>query len=114
MFSRIMLSLAIAWAVLLAPALCAGGVLMHECSTCGPAETCQHETGCDEDPCSPVLTRSSGVTRVPTELVPAELPPAAELVIERHTHGRWESPQRGHRPPPRSPRYCDSGLPLLN
>ena len=38
------------WPVLLAPALCGGGLVDHACG-CSP-QTCSHESDCDADPCA--------------------------------------------------------------
>ena len=39
------------WALVLLPTLCAGGLIAHACD-CARDAVCQHETGCDVDPCS--------------------------------------------------------------
>ncbi len=39
------------WALVLLPTLCAGGLIAHACD-CAPDAVCQHEAGCDVDPCS--------------------------------------------------------------
>jgi hypothetical protein len=38
------------WTVLLAPGLCAAGVVLHPCE-CGSADACSHEGCCLSDPC---------------------------------------------------------------
>lgn len=48
----------VVWALLLLPSLCVGGFIGHNCD-CGMDAVCQHETGCDDDPCSQV-TVSAG------------------------------------------------------
>ncbi|MCH7789758.1 MAG: hypothetical protein IH940_09995 [Acidobacteria bacterium] len=45
------------WAVIAAPALCLGGVLLHECE-CGSAQTCAHEGDCASDPCGALTVRT--------------------------------------------------------
>ncbi len=103
-----------AWAFLLMPVLCAGGVLSHECSTCAPGATCNHETNCLEDPCSPVLTRSDDGPRVPTNFAPIALPSAAEILGDGIIAAYAAHPQDSHAQSNRTSRYADSGLPLLN
>jgi hypothetical protein len=44
------------WAIVAAPALCTAGVLAHECA-CAEGALCDHETDCEEDPCSPQALR---------------------------------------------------------
>jgi hypothetical protein len=103
-----------AWAFLLMPVLCAGGVLLHECSTCAPGVACNHESNCLEDPCSPILTRSDDGPRVPTDLAPITLPLAAEIADEWIIAAGGARPQDSHAQSIRTSRYADSGLPLLN
>mgnify|MGYP001163268372 CR=1 FL=1 len=56
----------ILWSLALMPSLCVGGVIGHPCSTSSapshPAGSeqdgsCDHETGCEADPCSVVVVR---------------------------------------------------------
>lgn len=44
------------WILLLAPALCAGGLLMHPCE-CGDTDACGHEEECSTDPCGKLTAR---------------------------------------------------------
>jgi hypothetical protein len=44
------------WAIMAAPALCAAGVLAHECP-CEDSAVCDHESECDADPCSDQILR---------------------------------------------------------
>ena len=58
--------LMVLWSLVLAPVLCLGGVLEHDCEpggaecceTCGPGDDCassngcEHESACHSDPCS--------------------------------------------------------------
>lgn len=55
--ARIILILTVAWTLLLLPALCTAGWLLHPCD-CGSAIGCEHETDCDSDPCEIRLVRS--------------------------------------------------------
>lgn len=48
--------LVVLWAVIAAPALCLGGVLLHECE-CGSAQACEHEGDCASDPCGELTVR---------------------------------------------------------
>ncbi len=59
--SRSLLILTLAWALLLLPVLCAGGLLVHPCD-CGTTIGCEHETDCDSDPCEIELARTDSST----------------------------------------------------
>jgi len=48
--ARTTISILVGCMVLLLPAICAGGWLLHACD-CGPAGECEHEIGCSSDPC---------------------------------------------------------------
>jgi len=54
---RFTLSLILAWTLLLLPALCMGGWLLHPCD-CESSIGCQHESDCASDPCEVGLARS--------------------------------------------------------
>ncbi len=108
------MSVATAWAVLMLPAFCAGGLLLHECSDCTFVESCSHETGCADDPCSVARTQRDDGPDVRIDLVNIAALPAAEssgegLAALGRAHLRlWPEPSL------RPARYSDSGLPLLN
>ena len=46
----------LAMTLLLLPALCAGGVILHACD-CGSEAPCSHELTCSDDPCELDLAR---------------------------------------------------------
>lgn len=50
---RVLTPLFFAWALLLAPSLCAAGLLEHACG-CESEQQCQHEDSCSSDPCATV------------------------------------------------------------
>ena len=114
MFSRAAMSIAAAWAVFMIPALCVGGVVLHECSTCIPADACDHETGCAEDPCSPVLKQRGHGAHAADDLVPVGLPSTAEITGEWHSASRAALRATRRAASIRPTRFLDSGLPLLN
>jgi hypothetical protein len=39
------------WALVALPALCTGGFVAHACD-CASEALCEHEVGCEDDPCS--------------------------------------------------------------
>lgn len=55
--ARSSLILVLAWTLLLLPALCTGGWLLHPCD-CGSTISCQHESDCGSDPCEIGMTRA--------------------------------------------------------
>ena len=115
MFGRVSLSIVIAWAVLLGPALCAGGVLAHECSSCPQPQSCHHEPGCGEDPCTTILAPRHDPS--PTLPAPAATtpPPPAAVVVPTEAPAAGILPDRIKPPSAARPsRYFDSSLPLLN
>ena len=66
------------WAIVAAPALCAAGVLEHECR-CDDGVACDHESDCDVDPCTELILRrdlagDGPLTSAPS-LAAAEFPP---------------------------------------
>jgi len=99
------------WALVAAPALCAAGVLAHQCR-CADG-VCDHETGCEEDPCSEQVFRrsSSDASSEDPGAVPA---PAAVLPgLERPAASPHVPPPAPHRAlRPGAPHASD--LPLLS
>lgn len=96
---RLALVLAALWAVVAAPALCATGVLAHECP-CADERACEHESDCDTDPCNELLPRRDD-TRPSVDasfqlLADAWLPPAFTLPAGRVASGppRLPAPPR--------------------
>ncbi len=61
---RTVILVAALWALVVAPALCTGGVLHHECD-CGTAIGCEHEDDCANDPCATATVRGE---RRPSDL----------------------------------------------
>lgn len=55
--SRLILIVILAWTLLLLPALCTGGWLLHPCD-CGSTIGCEHEADCDSDPCQIEMARA--------------------------------------------------------
>lgn len=73
------------WAMVIMPALCAGGVITHPCECPSSLETghedahhdetdegCGHENNCATDPCSEIVTRPDDDHASTSELNPAE------------------------------------------
>ena len=54
--ARVTLILILAWTLLLLPALCTGGWLLHPCD-CGSNIGCEHEDDCSSDPCEIGMAR---------------------------------------------------------
>lgn len=54
---RLTVTLIMAWTLLLLPALCTGGWLLHPCD-CGSSLGCEHESECASDPCEIGVARS--------------------------------------------------------
>lgn len=54
--ARLTVILMLAWTLLLLPALCTGGWLLHPCD-CGSTIGCEHEEDCPSDPCETGLAR---------------------------------------------------------
>lgn len=95
---RLALVLMAVWAVVAAPALCATGVLAHECP-CEDERACEHESDCDTDPCNDLLLRRDdtqpSVDPSFDALADAWLPPASVLPAGRLLPG----PPRPPAPP---------------
>lgn len=54
--ARSLALLLLGWALFMAPALCAGGLLEHACGCESETEVrCDHEETCATDPCSPLV-----------------------------------------------------------
>lgn len=107
---RRLLVLTLAGVVLLLPALCTGGWLLHPCD-CGTGASCEHEIDCEDDPCETgVLRTESAVSQV--EATMAQQPvanPAADLVDEalRAARGPITSPH----PAPATAAWRNDGRP---
>lgn len=70
------------WALVIMPALCEGGVLLHPCH-CGHIEECGHEAECATDPCGMVVTRPNNTQDVTLDLHSGEvLSPLPITVID--------------------------------
>ena len=72
---KIVLTTSALWVLLLSPALCLSGVLLHPCPDCPQGFSCEHEEGCSADPCADLLPQS-GSTSTPNalDIAPAILP----------------------------------------
>ncbi|MBZ0270048.1 hypothetical protein K8I85_18000 [bacterium] len=108
---RLALVLTALWAVTFAPALCATGVLAHECP-CADERACEHESDCDTDPCSDLLLRRDearhDVDPSPDALTDAWLPPAFDMPVT-------PVPSSGPPPLPAPPRLRPAAeFPLLS
>ena len=90
------------WALVLMPALCVGGVLMHPCD-CPHSqdadhqekESCGHEAECATDPCGTVVTRpSDGHDDAPNLDAFAFASPLTSVLIDPRvlTPISWSSP----------------------
>ncbi|RMF79576.1 MAG: hypothetical protein D6744_09025 [Planctomycetota bacterium] len=102
-----------AWALLLSPVLCAGGVLVHECSQCQAVQPCSHEAGCAEDPCAVVVTSRAGSVQASLDLAAAAVAIESAIIVDNlDSDGAWPTSAIANRAHPS--RYPDSGLPLLN
>ncbi|MFQ5502968.1 MAG: hypothetical protein ACE5EQ_11825 [Phycisphaerae bacterium] len=69
---RIGIILITVWALLLMPALCTAGVILHACA-CGAETGCSHEDGCSDDPCG-TLVANSRMQRTLVEFTLASMP----------------------------------------
>ena len=102
--------------LLVAPALCIGGLIEHECD-CGQGGAemqCQHEDSCSDDPCES-LTRPQD--RDSRSLLDIEAPWIALAVVTwdvEFDSTRWSRSARPPLPPDRwNLPYAQSDRPLL-
>ena len=91
--ARFTLILTLAWTLLLLPALCTGGWLLHPCD-CGSAIGCEHETDCDSDPCEIGLARSDSWSQNHVD----ESATASAPVLLDDASRNLDLGQLGHRP----------------
>ena len=70
---RISCILVVVLSVLVVPALCMGGVLLHPCECCHEDE-CGHEDACASDPCPEWVVRNDDFTHDVTEDQPSAAP----------------------------------------
>ena len=114
--ARLLPSLFAAFMLLVAPALCIGGLIEHECD-CGQGGAemqCQHEDSCSDDPCEPLVVPQEREAR---SLLDIELPwvPVAlftwDVELDSTRWSRTWSPP----PPPdwSNLPYAQSDRPLL-
>jgi len=73
--------LASLWVCIAAPALCAGGVIVHPCA-CDDCCGCEHEAACGDDPCSIVATRNESSTQLLPQLGLVRALPAHSMSFE--------------------------------
>ncbi|MFQ5412716.1 MAG: hypothetical protein ACE5EC_10480 [Phycisphaerae bacterium] len=101
------------WALLLMPALCTAGVLLHACE-CGAETGCSHETDCSDDPCGTLVT-SGRTQRMLVEFMPATLPSpvcCASSDDPDHASDQFRMEERQPLPCPHLP-FPMSDIPLL-
>ena len=100
------------WAFLLAPALCAAGVLVHECD-CGESDACGHEEECCDDPCSTDTLRPADsrtvLDKMPTLKDPVSLP----FMTREPSISEWHQTTPTFALPPAELPYPPSDRPLL-
>ncbi len=100
------------WAFLLAPALCAAGVLVHECD-CGESDACGHEEECCDDPCSTDTLRPADsrtvLDKMPTLKDPVSLP----FMTREPSISEWHQTTPTFALPPARLPYPPSDRPLL-
>ena len=102
--------------LLVARALCIGGLIEHECD-CGPGGAemqCQHEDSCSDDPCESLTVPQHRDSR---SLLDIEAPWIALAVVTWEVESgstRWSLSARPPLPPDRSNLpYAQSDRPLL-
>ena len=102
------------WAIVAAPALCAAGVLAHMCE-CEESAVCDHESGCETDPCSDLVVlrdgSQDGLQEADGSSAPAQLPVPARLEPHSPASRTAHSTSPGFPPAPGVPHASD--LPLL-
>lgn len=104
------LILLLGWVLLLGPALCVSGVMLHPCD-CPAGAICAHESECSLDPCEDAVLRDATSVRTGLILAPiADLPTVSSTrpvtTVERTQKFR-EIPDRIRLP------YPPTDLPLL-
>jgi hypothetical protein len=98
------------WATAVAPALCISGVLQHGCDP-HHANDCQHESGCEQDPCSQVAKAQEKSQPGPL----LDLSPLVAAVVSHLEITCSESHCLVDVEPPREPKlpFAPSDVPLL-
>lgn len=91
---RIAITLSFAWALLLLPALCMGGWLIHPCD-CGTTVGCEHEADCASDPCEIGMARSDSWSQSSDELA---APTANHSAIVDPAPNSLDTEHRNQRP----------------
>lgn len=76
------LSLCAVASLVVAPALCLEGLLIHPCET-GHEAPCHRDTDCTGDPCNAVYLRPDGGTRLEVTAEPGLAPPLVSLHFPR-------------------------------
>ena len=113
---RLLSSLLVAFALLVGPALCIGGLLEHDCDCAqGGAEMqCQHEDSCPDDPC---VSLTAPQEREVRSLLDVECPwvPVALVSWGMELGSTWLSRSAVPPVPPERPNlpYPQSDRPLL-
>lgn len=103
---RLTLILILAWTLLLLPALCTGGWLLHPCD-CGSTIGCEHEADCASDPCEIGLARSDSWAQSQID----HSATASTPVVLGDASSNLDPGRVGHRPHPTS-RAFRQALPL--
>jgi len=112
---RLITHLLLAYALLLGPALCLGGLLEHDCDCGGEgAAECQHEDSCPDDPCAPVL-RTEEMDALPNFEFASRLIQAPLFTLDVEPASvRWSWSSRPPLPPDRwNLPYAQSDRPQL-
>lgn len=110
--ARVFACLLLAWALLLGPALCVGGLIEHTCACENESDAgCEHEESCPDDPCASVVRLEERDAQAELEVACWQTPLApdtlgAELGIAKCS---WRlkpflPPDRGNLPYPQSDR----------
>ena len=114
--ARLLPSLLAAFMLLVAPALCIGGLIEHECD-CGDGGVemqCQHEDSCSDDPCESLKVPSDRDARSLLDIEVLWVSMAVVTWDEELASARWSRSARPPLPPDRwNLPYAQSDRPLL-
>jgi hypothetical protein len=113
--ARITLILILAWTLLLLPALCTGGWLLHPCD-CGSTIGCEHEADCSSDPCEIGMARpdSSSQSHGESDAQMASTPAVLDELSNSPDPGyRGRRPNTSPLTPQKALPFPPTDLPLL-
>jgi hypothetical protein len=111
MVVRASLALSVAWSLAVLPALCAAGLLEHICP-CEEA-ACNHECGCNADPCDQVVSSTNQV-KPEREIIATASPAVATPTVVDDDAEPPLIQALLHLSVAHSLRCFDSDMPLLN